>query len=176
MTNPNLPRYEVIVKGHDKGSSSSASGTRARLFPGGSGAPLGYVGSWQTGFTRSTTGTSIIDSQSVIPAAVAPTPPISSPRASTPSAPASIPVDDRDVDPITDFPNAAEQRSNEGARHHRSRSPRDRRSRSPPIWVWSSPSPPVTPERTWNPVSRRHWLDDTSEQTMIVIGATKRNE
>lgn len=154
MTNPNFRGYEVKIK--RKGEITSiTSGAKGRLFPGGSGAPPGYVGSWQTGFTRSPiAGHSWVDVVPALPSTspnvVAPpaqaasprasTPSIATPRASTPSA-MSPPVDDRARNPIPGVVHAVGQRRHDTPPRHR--------SRSPPIYVLTSPSTPVTPERTW---------------------------
>ena len=76
MANPNFRRYEVTFNFKGKDHGSYPSGTRAKKFPGGSGAPYGYEGSWQTGFIRS-------------PIATAATPPTSTPAATPPTPIAS---------------------------------------------------------------------------------------
>ena len=151
MSNPHFPRYEMRLK-EQKCKGSSGSGTKARQFPGGSGAPPGYSGSWLTGFTRSPITV-------VAPPATAAPPPVhvhglddrgfggTTSASSSNGNDAATPT----VTPHTPTP----QRHRPSLRMHYESPPRrssrvaDQFSRTPPIWLWRSPSTPVTPERTW---------------------------
>ena len=148
MANPNFRRYEVTFNFKGKDHGSYPSGTRAKKFPGGSGAPYGYEGSWQTGFIRS-------------PIATAATPPTSTPAATPPTPITSPSVTMSQIGDLVDATQSSGTVSTPAAMsspiagvvtavgHRLNDTPPRHRSRSPPIWVWTSPSTPVTPERDW---------------------------
>jgi hypothetical protein len=89
MSNPNYKGYEVKVNRRGTDNRSFSSGSKARLFPGGSGAPPGYTGSWQTGFVLSpvrATDSPWIPSMAIAPVPVADAAPSIQPAAVAPPA------------------------------------------------------------------------------------------
>ena len=170
MSSPNGARGRSFVddlkgKSMGKGNGRAASGNKARMFPGSSGAPSGYVGSWLTGFQR--VDTAIVPESNRDGALETATERMSELTRATAvggfptdrssnSEPIVAEVAPGRLDAIVADGSSAPLRSSPIGSGTSAASPLPvgHRSRTPPIYVWSSPSTPVTPEREW---ARRRW-------------------